>query len=264
MFTTANSEVDMQRGTKPSANSFARANHQQIREQQAINDERKRQDAFDKEKKAQLIARQKAHYGANDSHRGAPPPARRAPAQDDVEITVFVRECDPDAHTWGIFESQATTQQPKPQEPLGRRAPAVAQDNSRRMSAGRAAPQMAPAPTPTPSQTPAGRGEVPAYLRQRQQEMAERKAEASRVADIQAEQAKYPPGHRPVSDEERREILNKLAQRKQELEHDIGHLPMRFDNASVRQRRQQFEAELQEVEQAERKFSVNKPLFVPI
>ncbi len=94
--------------------------------------------------------------------------------------------------------------------------------------------------------------------------MEAERAEACRLAGLQAEQAKYPPGHRPVSEEERAAILSKLAVRRRELEADLGRLPMRFDTQAVRLRQKQIEGELQEVEEAERKFSVKKQLFVPI
>jgi len=108
------------------------------------------------------------------------------------------------------------------------------------------------------------RGQVPDYLLQRKAELQAEKDEARRIADIRAEQSKYPPGHRPVSEEERGEILAKLESRKKELEGEIGRLPMRFDTQAIRQRRGQIEAELLEVEAAQRKFSVKKQLYVPI
>jgi hypothetical protein len=281
--------------------NHARLNAQQIKEQEAINRERKRQDDFEQDRQRQLIERQKAQYShvssayAPGALSGAPVAAAASGAGarpnvpsgggpvDDVEITVFVRECDRDAHSFVVRESSLQTaqrggpmgrpaaeqqyQQPSPtrygvqqqQQPQAVLAPRVANTPSQQRPA---APHSAPADTSAASRPKMG--EVPLYLRQRKAELDAEKLEALRLAEVQREQAKYPPGHRPVSDEERVAILQRLAERKKGLEADLGRLPMRFDTQAVRNRQRQLESELAEVEEAERKFSVKKQLYVPI
>jgi hypothetical protein len=289
---------------KPSpAVNHARQNRQQILEQQALNRERVKQDEYDADRKRALIERQKAQYAHAGPKVGqAPREEDSAPGvQDDVRIDVYVRECDPDRTSYSQLESalkqaaerqQAARQQPQQQRqqaaPAHQAAPAAHYQQQqpaalaretpqgRQGSGGRAPPSgggsaalglRRPSSTNDGQQSTVGggaRGQVPEYLRQRKAELEAEKSEARRIADIRAEQSKYPPGHRPVSEEERAEILARLATRRSELEGDLGKLPMRFDTQAIRQRRGQIETELQEVEAAERKFSVKKQLFVPL
>lgn len=277
------------RAPAPGTN-FAQQNRQQILEQQAINRERVKQDEFAQERKQRLIERQKSQYG--QAQRQPVAPARgnapredpssygAQPVQDNQEITVFVRECDVDAHSYVQHDSYGQQQNRAPQQEPMRGAPAAPRGIAREQRTG-GAPQAAAVSTAQRASVgsrgqPAGsaastasgvapsRGQVPEYLRQRKAELQQEKDEAKRLAEIQQEQSKYPPGHRPVSEEERQEVLARLQQRKKELEADLGRLPMRFDTQAIAQRRKQIETELLEVETAQQKFSVKKQLYVPV
>ncbi|CUG62275.1 calmodulin-binding protein, putative [Bodo saltans] len=246
--------------------SAARLNHAQIKEQEQLNKERVRNDEFKQERQNALVQRQRAQFDHVTSHgygTKAPPKQNDATPVDDVEIRVFVRECDPDAQAFSFFESQATpAQQPAAQAPRSGRAqpaPGAVLFGRRASAEERRAPQPQSRELAGPT-----RGEVPAYLVKRKAEMQNEKQMIVAEMERQKELAQYPPGHRPVSEEERRAILDKLSQRKKELENEIGHLPMRFDTIALRQKRQQLETEMAEVEAAQQKFSVKKQLFVPI
>lgn len=272
-----------------------RINAQQIKEQEAINRERRRQDEHAEEKRRQLVERQRAQYahvpsqyavgGGDGAAQQQYPPsfangARGAAPQDDVEITVFVRECDPDAHSFTLKESVfAMGGGHNPPSPQRGSAYAIANNQATaaptyRTTALRVARPAAGQPllplrssnsAPVDHKAAAAtRGEVPLYLRQRKAELDAEKAEAIRLADIQREQSRYPPGHRPLPEEERTVILTRLAERKKNLEGALGRLPMRFDTQAVRNRQREIEAEIAEVEEAERKFSVKRQIFVPI
>lgn len=107
-------------------------------------------------------------------------------------------------------------------------------------------------------------GNVPTYLRQRKAELQAEKDSMARALEEERERSRHPPGHRPVSEDERLAVLDKLAARKVELERDLQKLPMRFDTIAVQRRRADIEKEMTEVDEAHRRFSVKKQLYVPI
>jgi hypothetical protein len=243
--------------------SAARLNHAQIKEQEQLNKERVRNDEYKQERQQALVQRQRAQFDHITSHGyGTKAPVKQggdAPPGDDVEIRVFVRECDPDAQAFSFFESQAApAAQPAPRSGRAQPAPGAVLFGRRASAEERRAPQSREQPAAP------NRGEIPAYLLKRKAEMQSEKQTILAEMERQKELAQYPPGHRPVSEEERRAILEKLAQRKKELENEVGHLPMRFDTMALRQKRQQLESEMSEVEAAQQKFSVKKQLYVPI
>nr|CCC92703.1 conserved hypothetical protein [Trypanosoma congolense IL3000] len=108
------------------------------------------------------------------------------------------------------------------------------------------------------------RGVVPKYLLQRKAELAAQKEATRKEIEWQKEVSRYPPGHRPVGEGERKETLEKLARRRRELEVELHKIPIRYDTQSIKERRAKIENELSEIEVAERKFSSAKELFVPI
>jgi hypothetical protein len=239
--------------------SHVRANQQLIKEQEAINRERRMLDEQDAYNRAQAAQRQRDKYSHVQSHgygRGGgasnPHPAPNHSSGgggEDVEIKVFVRECEPDGHSF-VIPSNGGLRAPPQQRVEPRAAPQRAQPQAK---------QAPPANAPRPSV-----GVVPDYILKRKQELrAEQEAVRSELERRQ-EASKYPPGHRPVSEEERQDILSRLAERKRDLELELGRLPIRFDTQAIKTRRGQIEGELAEVEAAERKFSVKKQLFVPI
>ncbi|EKF32371.1 hypothetical protein MOQ_003777 [Trypanosoma cruzi marinkellei] len=229
----------------------ARQNYLQIREQQQLNRERAREAEVEERRAQELIQRQKARYNHVSSHgygqlRGG---------GDDVEIKVFIRECEKGrAQEFSFMESDAlrrrgdTKQPPKPQpEQLFPRIPVQ--------------PKKEQVPV---SAVNVPRGVVPKYILQRKAELAAEKVAVLREMERQKEIAKYPPGHRPVTEEERKETLAKLASRRKELEYELHKIPIRYDTQSIKARRNRIESELKEIDESERKFSAAKQLFVPI
>ncbi len=107
-------------------------------------------------------------------------------------------------------------------------------------------------------------GNVPDYIRQRKAELQAEKDAAIAVIEEEKEKMKHPPGHRPVSEEERIGVLARLDARKTELERDLARLPMRFDTIAIKNRKAEIEKEMSEIEEAHRRFSVKKQLYVPI
>ncbi|RNF14437.1 flagellar/basal body protein [Trypanosoma conorhini] len=224
----------------------ARQNYLQIREQQQLNRERA-QESTEAEKRAQeFLQRQKAQYSHVSSHgygqlRGG---------GDDVEIKVFIRECDRDRAQTFCFMEGDVLQRRGGSEPKPRAQPKQQQPQSQQ-----------PAPV---SAVNVPRGVVPKYILQRKAELAAEKVAVLRELERQKEIAKYPPGHRPVTEEERKETLTKLAARRRELETELHKIPIRYDTQSIKARRNKIEGELKEIDEAERKFGAAKQLFVPI
>mmetsp|Transcript_63242 Transcript_63242/g.73597 ORF Transcript_63242/g.73597 Transcript_63242/m.73597 type:complete len:262 (+) Transcript_63242:64-849(+) len=243
-------------------NSAARQNYAQIKEQEQLNRERKRQEEFASERQQDLIQRQRAQYDHVQSHGyGNGAAAAAATGGDDVEIRVFVRECDPDKQIFSFMESAAVPK--NAQVPQGNVNTAQSGGSTGKpVLFGRRATNSAERRGESPAMS--SRGEVPQYLVKRKAEMEAEKQAIRTELERQKELAQYPPGHRPVSEDERAAILAKLAARKKELELELGKLPMRFDTMALRQKRQQIEGEMAEVEAATQKFSVKKQLFVPI
>jgi len=240
------------------ASNHMRNNAQQIKEQEQLNRERAQHAEFVKEKKDQLVTKQRQQFEHVKSAGYGVADVPQTP-NDDVEIKVYVRECEKDAHQYSILESVALKHARPPPQP-DRPVRANSGSALKPILHGRRANTNTP-PDPKPASV---RGEVPQYIQRRKAEMEAEKAAVEAELARQKEQAKYPPGHRPVGEEEKAAILEKLAQRKKELQAELGRIPIRFDTNAIKQRRAQFETELAEVEAAETKFSSKRQLFVPI
>ncbi|KAH9577855.1 Enkurin domain [Trypanosoma melophagium] len=245
--------------------SAARQNYLQIREQQQLNRERAREAAAERQREEEMIQRQKAQYNHVPSHGYGLSAGR---GSDDVEIKVFIRECDADrAQSFSFMESDVEQRRviaehaPRPQQT--HRLPALPTQSKQHQS-HQSQQQQQRSQQSSAKGANAVRGTVPKYILQRKAELAAEKAAVLREAERQKEMAKYPPGHRPVTEEERKETLAKLALRRKELEGELHKIPIRFDTQSIRARRSKIEGELREIDEAERKFSSNKQLFVPI
>lgn len=215
---------------------------------------------------------------------------------DDAEVRVYVRECDGDDARqirYRESESEVYTTANAPEEcadtrPGGggdyRDEPDDAEGNHRAMRPRgndrvgaredqRAAPVRNPAPRPAatragPSSTtdlPGShtRGAVPRYLQQRKAELHAEKQAIVEHAQQMKEMAKIPPGHRLVDDAEKAYTIEKLNERKAELELQLHKIPIRFDTESIKTRRRNIEEELSEIEMSKKKYSGNKPLYVP-
>lgn len=273
--------------------SANRMNQLQLREQQQLNRERRREEEFQQEQQNQLIARQRSKYEHVSSHGYGPggahvvgnPSSGRGGGGggDDVEIKVTVRSCDNDGHTYAFYESEALHalgQQQQQQKgggggaarrPSGTNSASSnhAQQNgggAGQVLFGRRAGQTPPSSASAQQPQAQGHafGAVPKYLVDRKAQMKAEKDAIDEELARQKVESQYPPGHRPVGEDERQAILSTLAQRKKELEMELGKLPMRFDTQALKQKRQQIESEMAEVEAAQQKFSVKKQLYVPI
>lgn len=268
-----------------------RLNVQQVREQQQINRERKAIDELEAQKAQARIAKSKAQYShvAPRVGPGAAVGATSSAAEydgdnnyqaphDDVEITVFVRECEPDGGVQRMMESEILRQNARSngnQQPASIPRNIAQQQQQPSQRAAVAVPQPTYQRVPLQTQqdnahkpgAPDGHGKlgsVPSYLLQRKAELQAEKDAAAKAIEDEREKSRHPPGHRPVSEEERVAVLAKLDARKLELERDLARLPMRFDTIAVKNRRSEIEREMAEVEEAHRRFSVKKTLYVPL
>eukprot|EP00760_Papus_ankaliazontas_P011688 PhM_4_TR14966/c0_g1_i1/m.68596 len=254
-----------------------RRNLMQIREQEQMNKERSKQAEYQQHRVDQQRAalREKlnvANVKSNvDTSRGtATATATRQQQQqpcgsttdDNVTIEVFVNECDPALKNYFSYDEsdnmmqKGTLPTAPPRHAAGGAGVALRRQNS---SAGRVR-----APSQQQQQQPPHKaGAVPEYLQRRKAELKAVKDEIQRVANEEAERAKYPPGKRPLTDEEQRAILSSLQSKKEELEQRLAKVPMRYDNPSLQRRRQEMEDEIVQVEEEIRKFS-RKNIFVPV
>ena len=100
-------------------------------------------------------------------------------------------------------------------------------------------------------QANANYGKVPAYMKGIKKELAQEK---ERVAKAE-EDAKNPPGMRLMTEDERLETLEMLIKAKDEAMLDYNKLPIAANNMAIKQRRQDIEDKLQEVEKAIKTFT---------
>ena len=176
---------------QPNAN-FSRLNRMQIKEQEALNRERQREDEFQRERKDRIVQSQKSKYSHVQSHaygkdvENVTPPRGNS---DDVEIQVFVRECDPDAQAFAVMESECV--------PVQSRAPQQQHHGPQSAHSPKGPLVEGPRPTVGGSRRDQGQhaaGEIPRYLQQRKAELQAAKEEQQRLAEEQAEQAQAATG----------------------------------------------------------------------
>ncbi|KAK3761345.1 hypothetical protein RRG08_060915 [Elysia crispata] len=102
-------------------------------------------------------------------------------------------------------------------------------------------------------------GEVPNYLRKRNQSWREEQEERVRNTPDPA----MPPNHRQLPESERTDTLNLLTQKQTDVIGQIQRLPIGADTMRVKQHRQSLEKQLGEVEEAIKIFSRPK-VFVRV
>ncbi|KPI87836.1 hypothetical protein ABL78_3063 [Leptomonas seymouri] len=288
----------------------AQLNRMQIREQEALNRQRRLQDDAAARREQQAVRRTQAQYdhvasrgygrsdaaagtpdgrtaGASSSHgpAGAGSSAKRSGVNanvahgDDVQIKVYVRECDGDAgHVFTYREGGPATATATAsgaaggaRAPRGTGGPSTAAASSSPPTGGRQAgsggvtrgPGIGAASKADGLVAP-NRARVPHYLQQRKAEMAAEKEALAAEAERQRQLSQIPPGHRRVSEEEKADTLRCLDERQQELETQLAKIPIRFDTQSIQQRRRAIEDELRELEAKRNKYSTKNPLYVPL
>ena len=102
-------------------------------------------------------------------------------------------------------------------------------------------------------------GSVPKYLKSRQ---ASWKAEAERI-EREKPDPDCPPGHRKLSDGDRREKLGQMRERVKHLVDKNNSFPITKDNLRLRQMRADIEKEMTQLEESIRIYERTK-VFVPI
>ncbi|KAK7194860.1 Calmodulin-binding [Novymonas esmeraldas] len=260
----------------------AQLNRLQIREQEALNRQRRAQDDVAVRREVDAVRRTQAQYDHVRSHGygRADGGDGGAGAAGEVEIRVYVRECEDGASQSFVYRESATSgtavgvQYGSSSPPTAAAAAATAR--SQRGGGGNlppiSAPERAGASTRVPggAETSAGaavapnRARVPRYLQQRKAELAAEKAAVAAEAERQRQLSSIPAGQRRVSEEEKADTLRQLDARQQELESQLARIPIRFDTQSIQQRRRAIEDELQQIEATRHKYSTRAPLFVPL
>lgn len=263
------SEVTINQNKMPI--NAARLNALQIREQQHLNRERRAQQESEEQRKEQRQAAMRSKYNHVPSHIAALSPAKGKAdntVNDDVQINVYVRECDGDqAQMFSFMENQeltGTSSRPAPRQgseatthKMQGKVPAAV---AHRMPTGKATAGASSAAVPPAAK----RGKVPLYLQQRKAELQAEKQLIEDQLERRKELAKVPYGHRVVTEEEKLSTLQRLEDRRKELESQLHRIPIRFDTLSIRNRRRSIEGELAEIEEAKVKYATKKPLYVPI
>lgn len=244
-----------------------RLNRMQLREQQELNRQRALVEETDERRFVAARAQGKQQYqhvSSSGYGRDHHPPSngRRASVGDDVQIHVFIRECDGDAsQTFSYWENSAEELGGR-SVPIQRAAVGTPQVGGPLRGGGVAVPG-APSPAGSTLGTPR-RGKVPRYLQQRKAELQAEKDLLEEERQRQVELAKIPSGQRLVSEDEKATTMARLEERQRELETQLGKIPIRFDTQSIKNRRRNIEQELAEIEETKLKYGTKKPLYVPL
>ncbi|AIN95127.1 hypothetical protein LPMP_010260 [Leishmania panamensis] len=285
----------------------AHLNRLQIREQEALNQQRRVQDEVVARREAEAVRRTQAQYnhvashgygrvgdhsGARVGNGGAAASSGSRSTSADVQIRVYVRECDEEANQSFCYRESATasvtssTAGPRsgasvstsvashgagrgvcgvlpPISSPGRRGAPCTPGASAASSGGGRTADMSAAGTLYGVTTP-NRGRVPRYLQQRKAELAAEKEAFAAEAERQRQLSLIPAGQRRISEEEKAVTLRQLDERQQELEGQLGRIPIRFDTQSIQQRRRTIEEELRQIEVTRSKYNKKGALFVPL
>eukprot|EP00758_Cryptobia_borreli_P009338 Tbor_TRINITY_DN5471_c4_g5::TRINITY_DN5471_c4_g5_i2::g.24208::m.24208 len=238
--------------------SRAQVNHMAIKEQEQLHRQRRQEQIEEENRQKELINKQRNKYNhvnskgygkrsssSNDNNNNLKNNNNSFTStgpQDDVKITVFVRECDSDGYSFvldGVGDGSNNN------------------DNLQNNKINNDKNTNAPKPLPP-------KGHIPPYLQKIKAELQVNKQTILDNIALKEAQSNIPHGHRIVSDTERKDILYRLGERQKELESELGRIPIRFDTMSIRARRERIEEEMREVEEGLRKFGCKKELYVPI
>ncbi|KAG5488246.1 hypothetical protein LSCM4_08323 [Leishmania orientalis] len=278
----------------------AQLNRMQIREQEALNRQRRIQDEAVMRREAEAVRRTQSHYNYVASHGygrtggggAAASPSSSPGASDEVQIRVYVRECDEgDSRSFCYRE---TTTASATSNTTGLRPAASESTSSASYGAGRGAVgSLPPISSSVRSKAPSAprvsaasgggggsadisvgaasavvvapsRARVPRYLQQRKAELAAEKEAVAAELERQRQLSLIPAGQRRVSEAEKVDTLRQLDERQQELEGQLGRIPIRFDTQSIQQRRRAIEDELRQIEATRHTYTRKGALFVPL
>lgn len=269
----------------------AQLNRMQLREQEALNRQRRLQDDAVVRREADELRRTKAQYDHVSSHgygragSGAAAPRGSRDTSDGVQIRVYVHECDEVAsqsfcYREGTAASAISNSGPRSGAPASTSADShVARRGVNGAllpigSSGRLGSPCAPGGSTASgggggtsdiagggaSMVAPNRARVPRYLQQRKAELAAEKEAIAAEAERQRQLSLIPAGQRRVSEEEKADTLRRLDERQQELEGQLARIPIRFDTQSIQQRRRAIEEELRQIETTRNKYSTKGTL----
>ncbi|KAG5487376.1 hypothetical protein CUR178_08462 [Leishmania enriettii] len=277
----------------------AQLNRMQIREQEALNRQRRIQDEAVMRRESEAVRRTQSHYNYVASHGygrtgggGAASPSSSPGASGEVQIRVYVRECDERDSRSFCYRENATASATS--NTTGLRSAASESTSSASYGAGGGAVGSLPpisssvrskaprAPRVSAASGSGGgsadislgaastgvvapsRARVPRYLQQRKAELAAEKEAVAVELERQRQLSLIPAGQRRVSEAEKADTLRRLDERQQELEGQLGRIPIRFDTQSIQQRRRAIEDELRQIEATRNKYATKGTLFVPL
>ncbi|CAJ1985611.1 Calmodulin binding protein [Leishmania donovani] len=275
----------------------AQLNRMQIREQEALNRQRRMQDDAVARREEEELRRTKAQYDHVSSHgygragSGAAAPSGSRGASDEVQIRVYVRECDEEAsRSFSYREDTAANSTSHTGPRSGASASTSAASHVARRGVNGALPPIGSSGRLGPPRAPGARAasgggggtsdisggaascgvvapnraRVPRYLQQRKAELAAEKEAIAAEAEKQRQLSLIPAGQRRVSEEEKADTLRQLDERQQELEGQLARIPIRFDTQSIQQRRRAIEEELRQIETTRNKYNTKGTLFMPL
>ncbi|GET85380.1 hypothetical protein, conserved [Leishmania tarentolae] len=255
-------------------------NRLQIREQEALNRQRRMQDDAVARREAEALRRTKAQYnhvhshgygragsagggGADFANARCAAPSDSRDTSGEVQIRVYVRECDDEASQSFCYREATTANATSNTDPRSRASASTSATShvARRGDGGGGGGGVT---TASLGVVAPNRARVPRYLQQRKAELAAEKEAIAEEAERQRQLSLIPAGQRRVSAEEKADTLRQLDERQQELEAQLARIPIRFDTHSIQQRRRAIEEELREIETTRNKYSTKGTLFVPL
>ncbi|KAG5512283.1 hypothetical protein JKF63_07805 [Porcisia hertigi] len=264
----------------------AQLNRMQIREQEALNRQRRIQDEEVARRGAELVRRTQSQYKHVASHGygradggedglasgGFTSSNSNEGAHDEVQIRVYVRECDEgSSQTFCYKETTGSAARRSVSGTLPAigspgRTGALRAAGAGQASGGAGGGSLAGISSSAASAKAdaPNRARIPRYLQQRKAELVAEKEAIAAETERQRQLSLIPAGQRRVSEEEKEDTLRQLDARQQELEGQLARIPIRYDTRSILQRRSAIESELRQIEAKRNQYSTKGILYVPL